>query len=131
MTTLLIVLGIVLLVMALFLIAAILLQHGKSANLSGTIAGGAETFFGKNRGSAIDKVLGRVTTVVAVVFVLLVLLVYVLQPDYNLVAPDVSGSDISGVHGGLVNPNEETTAVTDTTEPETPEADGDVTEPEA
>ena len=42
-----IIIGIALLLMAIFLVAAILMQSGKDKRLSGTIAGGAETFFGK------------------------------------------------------------------------------------
>ena len=76
-----IVFGIILLVAALFLIVAVLMQSGKSHNLSGSIAGGAETFFGKTKGKTIDKVLSKVTSVVAVVFVLLVIVVYVIQPN--------------------------------------------------
>ena len=75
-----IVFGIILLVAALFLIVAVLMQSGKSHNLSGSIAGGAETFFGKTKGKTIDKVLSKVTSVVAVLFVLLVIVVYVIQP---------------------------------------------------
>ena len=48
------------------LIAAIILQSGKSAGLSGAIAGGAETLFGKKKG--LDELLGKVTMVVAVLF---------------------------------------------------------------
>lgn len=48
------------------LIAAIILQSGKSAGLSGAIAGGAETLFGKKKG--LDELLGKVTIVVAVFF---------------------------------------------------------------
>ena len=76
-----IVFGIILLVAALFLIVAVLMQSGKSHNLSGSIAGGAETFFGKTKGKTIDKVLSKVTSVVAVIFVLLVIVVYVIQPN--------------------------------------------------
>ncbi len=54
---------------ALGLIAVILLQSGKSAGLSGAIAGGAETFFGKKKG--LDQFFGKVTIVLAVVFGLL------------------------------------------------------------
>ncbi|MBQ4159397.1 MAG: preprotein translocase subunit SecG [Clostridia bacterium] len=50
------------------LIAVVLLQSGKSAGLSGTIAGGAETFFGKNKGRTIDAILGKWTVAFAVVF---------------------------------------------------------------
>ena len=70
--------SIILLVFAVFLVIAVLLQHGKNYNLSGTIAGGAETFFGKERGRTIDKVLSKITSVVAVVFVIMVIALYVL-----------------------------------------------------
>ena len=50
------------------LIAVVLLQSGKSAGLSGSIAGGAETFFGKNKGRTIDAILGKWTAAFAVVF---------------------------------------------------------------
>lgn len=53
-------------ILSIALIASVLLQSGKSAGLSGAIAGGAETFFGKKKG--MDELLGRVTTVVAVLF---------------------------------------------------------------
>ena len=75
------VLGIILLVAAVFLIVAVLMQSGKSHNLSGSIAGGAETFFGKTKGKTIDKLLSKVTTIVAILFTLLVVVVYVLQPN--------------------------------------------------
>lgn len=74
-------LGIILLVAALFLIIAVLLQNGKSKGLSGSITGGAETFFGKNKGKTIDKKLSVLTTVVAIVFVVITLVVFVAQ-DY-------------------------------------------------
>ena len=61
-------LGILLLLSALFLIAAVLLQNGKSKG-TGVVTGGAETFFGKNKGKSIDKKLSILTAIVAVVFV--------------------------------------------------------------
>ena len=79
MTTAQIVIGIILLVFAVFLIVAVLMQQGKSHNLSGTIAGGAETFFGKSKAQTINKKLSVLTTVVAIVFVPLVSTVYVMQ----------------------------------------------------
>jgi preprotein translocase subunit SecG len=66
-------LGIVLLVLAAALVALVLLQQGKDKNLSGAIAGGADTFFGKSKGANNDKLLSTVTTVVSVVFTLVVL----------------------------------------------------------
>ena len=73
-----IIIGIVLLIMAVFLVAAILMQSGKDKRLSGTIAGGAETFFGKSKASTMDKMLSKVTTIVAIVFAVLVLVMYMI-----------------------------------------------------
>ena len=73
----------VLLAMGAFLIVAVLMQHGKDHGLSGTIAGGAETFFGKDRGTRIDRMLGKLTTIVGIIFVVIVIVVYVVQPDYS------------------------------------------------
>lgn len=75
--------GAILLVSALFLIVAVLLQQGKTHNLSGAIGGGAETFFGKTKGKTLDKKLSKLTTIVAVIFALLVITVYVVQPDLS------------------------------------------------
>jgi len=79
MTTLEIIFGAIILVFAVFLVIAVLLQHGKSHHLSGTIAGGAETFFGKEKGKTIDKMLSTVTSIVAVIFVIAVVILYILQ----------------------------------------------------
>lgn len=70
-------LGIILLVVSLALIVAVLFQNGKSHNLSGTIAGGADTFFGKSKGNSRDVIINRITTVCAIVFVIVVLVFYV------------------------------------------------------
>ena len=69
-----------LLVLGVILTVAVLLQHGKSYGLSGTIAGGAETFFGKEAGSRVDKILARATTIIGIVFVVLALLTFLVQP---------------------------------------------------
>ena len=74
-----IVIGIILIVFAVFLIVAVLMQQGKAHNLSGTIAGGAETFFGKSKGQTISKKLSILTTTVAIIFVLLVTTIYIIQ----------------------------------------------------
>ncbi|MBR6675955.1 MAG: preprotein translocase subunit SecG, partial [Clostridia bacterium] len=97
MTTALLIIGIILLLFALFLIVAVLMQQGKAHNLSGAIAGGAETFFGKSKASSINKKLSILTTVVAIVFVVLVCVVYVLQPnsqkfDWSMLNPFSSGA---------------------------------------
>lgn len=62
----------------LFLVVAVLLQQGKSkGGLSGTIVGGAETFYGKDKTMQRDRLLSRMTTVAAIVFAVLVLALYV------------------------------------------------------
>jgi len=76
--------GIILIIAALFLVVAVLMQHGKSHNLSGTIAGGAETFFGKTKGSTLDKKLSKLTTIVAIIFCVLVLVSYLIQDTTDL-----------------------------------------------
>ncbi|MCQ2559877.1 MAG: preprotein translocase subunit SecG [Clostridia bacterium] len=53
-------------IISIALIASILLQSGKSAGLSGSIAGGAETFFGKKKG--LDEKLSKITMVIAILF---------------------------------------------------------------
>lgn len=55
---------------SLVLIAVVLLQSGKSAGLSGSIAGGAETFFGKNKGRTIDAILEKWTAAFAILFLI-------------------------------------------------------------
>ena len=72
------VIGIILLVAAVFLVISILLQSSKSHKMPGTIAGGAETFFGKSKAKTWDKVLARLTTIAAIVFGVLVLVMYVI-----------------------------------------------------
>ena len=72
-----IVLGIALIVMALFLVVAVLMQSGKDSKLSGTITGSASTYFGKGKGHSKDKILARLTAVVAVLFGVLVVVMYV------------------------------------------------------
>lgn len=57
-------------ILALVLIAVVLLQSGKNAGLSGSIGGGAETFFGKNKARTLDGMLSRATTVVAILFII-------------------------------------------------------------
>lgn len=77
------VLGAILILASIFLVVAVLMQSSKSHRLSGTIAGGAETFFGKTKGSSIDKKLSKLTTIVAIIFAVLVLVVYLVQDDMD------------------------------------------------
>ena len=74
------ILSVLMLLAALFLVISVLMQNGKSHGLSGTITGGAETFFGKNKGKSIDKTLSKITTIVAIIFMILVIATFVIQP---------------------------------------------------
>ena len=56
-------------VLAIILVAVVLLQSGKSAGLSGSIGGGAETFFGKNKAKTLDGMLEKLTAVLAILFI--------------------------------------------------------------
>ncbi len=56
-------------ILAVLLIGVVLFQSGKSAGLSGSIGGGAETFFGKNKARTLDGMLAKLTSVVAVMFI--------------------------------------------------------------
>lgn len=61
------------------LIGSILLQSGKSAGLSGSIAGGAEQLWGKQKGRGFEELLGKVTTFGAVAFIITSIILVYLQ----------------------------------------------------
>ena len=55
------------------IIAVVMLQSGKSAGLSGAIAGGADTFLSKNKAKSLDAKLAKMTKWVAIAFIVLTL----------------------------------------------------------
>ena len=57
-------------IVSLSLIFIVILQSGRSAGMTGDIAGGAETFFGKNKARTLNGMLGRWTTYAAIIFVI-------------------------------------------------------------
>ena len=67
-------------VLSLILVAVVMLQSGKSAGLSGAIAGGADTFLSKNKAKSWDAKLARWTKWVAIGFMILTM-VLTLMPD--------------------------------------------------
>ena len=67
-----IILGIILLLLSVAIIVLVLLQEGKSAGLS-AIAGGAETFFGKNKSRTMESKLVLITKIIAISFFVLAL----------------------------------------------------------
>ena len=73
-----IVLSIIYFIVALGLIAVVMLQSGKSAGLSGAIAGGVDTFLSKNKAKSADARLAKMTKWVAIVFMVLTLVLCLL-----------------------------------------------------
>lgn len=70
---------IILVISSLALIFSVLMQSGKSAGLSGSIGGGAEQLFGKQKGRGYDKIFDRATKIAAVTFILSALILVALQ----------------------------------------------------
>jgi len=60
------------------IVVLVLLQSAKSEGLSGSIAGGAETFFGKNKGRTLDAMLSKFTSFVAVAFLITSIVLFIL-----------------------------------------------------
>lgn len=65
-------------IVSLGLIASVLLQSGRSAGFSGTISGGAEQLMG-NKARGMDVILRKMTTVCAVLFIVLAIILVVIQ----------------------------------------------------
>lgn len=65
--------GSILLIFAVLIILIVLLQEGHQANLSGAIAGGADTFLGKHQARTVDNFLAKWTKIVVFAFFILTL----------------------------------------------------------
>lgn len=74
-----IVVTVIQLLSGLFLIAVVLLQSGKSAGLSGAIAGGMDTFMAKNKAKTWDAKLAKWTKWVAILFIVLTLILSLMK----------------------------------------------------
>ena len=60
------VLLILLLLSAVFIVVAVLLQKSSEDGLSGTIAGGSDTFYGKDKSTHADRALYKWTVIAAI-----------------------------------------------------------------
>ena len=69
---------IILLVVAIAICVLVMMQSDKDTKLSGTIAGGSDTYFGKNKGNSRDKLLSNITAILSAVFVVLVVVMYII-----------------------------------------------------
>ena len=73
------ILGSVILLFAIIIIAVILLQEGKSKGISGTIAGGADTFLSRGKAKAVDAILAKWTKFIAIGFMALIVAAHVVS----------------------------------------------------
>lgn len=65
-------LGAVLIVVSIIITIVVLMQEGRSQNLSGAITGGADSFVGRGKGRTIEGKLERVTKYLIIGFFVLV-----------------------------------------------------------
>lgn len=72
------ILNILHIIFSITIVVLVLLQSAKSEGLSGSIAGGAETFFGKNKGKTLDALLGKFTSFVAIAFLITSIVLFIL-----------------------------------------------------
>ena len=72
------ILTVVQVIVCVLMVDIVMLQSGKSAGLSGAIAGGMDTFLSKNKAKTWDSKLAKMTKWVAILFMLLTLALYLI-----------------------------------------------------
>ena len=65
------VLDIIFVIICIALTIIVLMQEGKSAGLTGSISGMADTYWGKNKGRSMEGALEKITKVLAVLLIVL------------------------------------------------------------
>ena len=92
MEALLVIIHIFLIITALVLVAAVLMQEGNSQGL-GAIGGAAETFLGKNKSKSLEGKLATITKIAAIVFIVLAIVTTIIvshqSNDSTTVLPSV------------------------------------------
>ena len=102
------ILTIIQVICGLAVIAVVMLQSGKSAGLSGAIAGGADTFLSKNKAKSVDAKLAKMTKWVAIVWIVLTPVSYTHLGggqgglDARVARADHGNVKLSGVVGGHI-----------------------------
>ena len=86
MTALSIIIDVVLILIALALIVAVLMQQGQKQGL-GAIGGGAETFFGKNKAKSYEAKMAKITKIGAAIFIVAAIAA-------TIVASHITGKDV-------------------------------------
>ena len=80
----------VLLVAAIFIVAAVVLSPTTDEGLSGTIAGGSDTFLGRDKSQGGMKKVYIWTIIAISVFAVAALVAHIIQPDYSSsLSPDL------------------------------------------
>lgn len=64
-------LAILVIIVSVIIVILVTLQESKQQGLSGAIAGGADTFFGKNKGRTMEAQLSKFTKIAGVIFFVL------------------------------------------------------------
>ncbi len=77
MNALAIVIAVIDILISIALVMLVIFQEGNSKGL-GAISGGADTFFGKSKGRTMDVLLKRLTSIFAIVFAILTVVLYLL-----------------------------------------------------
>lgn len=70
---------VVLAIASIILIGSILMQSSNSAGLSGSIGGGAEQLFGKKKGRGYEAILQKISSVAAILFIVLSLILVMME----------------------------------------------------
>ncbi len=78
MTALKVILTVVFLIISVALMVIVLLQEGKSAGLTGSISGGSETYWGKNKSRSAEGKLEKLTKYGVILFMVLALVLNML-----------------------------------------------------
>lgn len=98
--------AIVLILGSIALVVIVLIQSNSAKGLSGAIAGGSETYFGKNKKKSIEKKLLIITIVVAIVFATISLVICSFQKNATTIAVE-DGWDFN--HNGVIDEGTEST----------------------
>ena len=72
-----IVLGVIDIIICIALVLLVVFQEGNDKGM-GVIGGGADTFFGKEKGRTIDKKLKRFTSLLAILFAVITVVLYLI-----------------------------------------------------
>lgn len=68
-------------IVSLALVVLVLMQEGKSAGLTGSINGMADTYWGKNKGRSLEGKLVKITRILVVVFFVLAIVLNIINKN--------------------------------------------------